>query len=131
MRGAAGQDGEGEGQPVEQRTKDGTIGAHGQGGAAEEAEHVVLRCLSAFDLFKFEFVRPVDDRTPQELVEKDNDGDHCGEAPENGTRVAIARGGLQIGAEARQAEVTVAKDEHFAGHEEKPAAGDGHHGVPH
>ncbi len=39
-------------------------------------------------------------------------------------------GGLQIGAEAGQAEVAIAEDEHLAGHEEEPAAGDRDHGVP-
>src|SRR4029077_20279563 len=129
LRRAAGQNGEGEGQPVEQRTEDDAVTANDQGGGSEETEQVVLGCLSAFDLFEFEFVRPVDDWTPQELIEKDNDGDHGSEAPEEGAGVSVAGGGLQIRAEAGQAEVTVAEDEHFAGHEEKPAAGYGHHGI--
>ena len=44
--------------------------------------------------------------------------------------ISSAGGGLQIGAEAGEAEVVLAQHEHLAGHEEEPAAGDGDHRVP-
>ncbi len=40
-------------------------------------------------------------------------------------------GGLEIGSEAGQAKVARAENKHFAGHEKKPAACDGHHRIPH
>ena len=40
-------------------------------------------------------------------------------------------GGLQVGTEAGQTQVAIAEDEHLAGHQKKPAAGDRHHRVPH
>ena len=86
--------------------------------------------FGGFDLLELEFIRPNDDRPPDKLIEKDDDGDHRGETPENGARVAMARRGLKIGAEPRQTEVAFAEDKHLASHEKEPSAGHGHHGVP-
>jgi len=83
-----------------------------------------------FDLFELEFVRPNDDGPPYELIEENDDRDHRRDAPENRAGVAMARRRLKKRAKAGEAKVAIAEDEHFAGHEKKPAAGNGHHGIP-
>ena len=97
---------------------------------ANEAEQRVLRGGTAFDLLEFEFVGPSDHRAPDEHIHQHNDGDHGGKTPKHGAGIAAAGGGLKERAETGQAEVLIAEDKHFAGHEEEPAAGDGHHGIP-
>ena len=64
------------------------------------------------------------------MIEQHDQGDHGADAPENCSRVSAARCGLQERAQARQAEVPIAEHKHFAGHEGKPASGDGDHGIP-
>ena len=86
--------------------------------------------LAALHLLELELVAPGDERTPDELVGGDDDGDHGGEAPGDGDAVAGVGGGLEVGAEAGQAEVARAEVEHLAGHQEEPSAGDRHDGVP-
>ena len=130
FRGATGAESEAKSQPMEDRLKDQAVQTEDHGSAADEMEQCGLRGAGAFDLLKLELVRPNDDRPPNELIEENDDGDHGGEAPKNRTRVAVARGGLEEGAKAGEAKVTLAEDEHLAGHEKKPAAGDGHHGIP-
>src|SRR5579862_7474222 len=97
---------------------------------ADQVEHPGVRGVGALDLLDFEFLGPRDDRTPEELIEENDDGDHGGHAPKDGARVSGAGCGLEIRSEAGQAEVARAEHEHLAGHEEEPAAGDRHHGVP-
>src|SRR5712664_4333416 len=89
-----------------------------------------LRSAGTFDLLKLELVRPNDDGPPNKLIEENDDGNHRGDAPENRTGVAMARRRLKKRPKAGEAKVALAEDEHFAGHEKKPAAGDGHHGIP-
>ena len=123
-------DGKLDGDPVDDRAHGKTIEANDKRCAPDETEQVVRGGLRAFDLLEFEFIRPGDDRPPDQLIEKNDDGDHGGESPKNRARIAVARGGLQKRAEAWQAEIAIAENKHFAGHQEEPAAGDGHHRVP-
>src|ERR1039458_7089525 len=81
----------------------------------------------AFDLLHFEFFRPSGHGTPYELIDQYNHTHHGENAEENRTSVAIVRGGLKIGAEARQAEVAKL----LAGHQKEPGPGNRHHGIPH
>src|SRR5207302_1629078 len=122
-------DGDADGNGPE-RAKDEAIQAEDDGSAADKIEQSGLCGAGTFDLFELELVRPNDDGPPNELIEENDDGDHGGEAPENRTGVAIARRRLKKRAKAGEAKVALAEDEHFAGHEKKPAAGDGHHGIP-
>ncbi len=64
------------------------------------------------------------------MIEENDYGNHGGDTPENRARVAMARRRLKKRAKAGKAKVALAEDEHFAGHEKKPAAGDRHHGIP-
>src|SRR6266851_3832033 len=130
FRGAASAKSEGESKPVEEGPKDEQIQAEDDGSAADEIEQSGLRSAGAFDLLELELVRPDDDGPPNELIEENDHGDHRSDAPENRARVAMARGSLKKRAEAWKTEVAIAEDEHFAGHEKEPAAGDGHHGIP-
>ncbi len=89
-----------------------------------------LRGVGTFHLLKFELIRPGDDGPPDQLIEEDDDRDHGGETPENRASVAAAGGSLQKRTKAGETEIALAEDEHLASHQEKPAAGDGHHGIP-
>ena len=109
------------------------------GGAAEDLKDTrVLHKMKqgrvdagfALGLLELKAVAPGDDRPPDELVGEDDDGDHGGEAPDDGMAVADGGGGLEIRAETRKAEVARAQDKHLAGHEEEPGTSDGHDGVP-
>ena len=62
-----------------------------------------------FDLFEFEAVAPGDDGSPDDLVGEDDDGEDGDEAPGDGAGVAGGGGGLEVGAEAGEAEVAVAE----------------------
>jgi hypothetical protein len=73
-------------------------------------------------LFELELVRPHDDRPPNQLIEKNDDGNHRGDSPQNRARIAMARRRLKKRAKAGNAEVALAEDKHFAGHQKKPAA---------
>src|SRR5229473_4417489 len=128
--GAAGAKSEGKREPVKNGLNDEAVQAQDDGSAADEIEQSRLRSAGTFNLFELEFVRPNDDGPPYELIEKNDDGDHRGDAPKNRARVAMTRGRLKKRAKAGEAKVAIAEDEHFAGHEKKPAAGDGHHGIP-
>src|SRR5467141_2457553 len=130
FRGAAGAKSEGKSEPVEDGLKDEAIQAEDDGSAADEIEQSGLCGAGTFDLFELELVRPNDDGPPNELIEENDDGDHGDDAPENRTGVAMARRRLKKRAEAGEAKVAIAEDEHLAGHEKKPAAGDGHHRIP-
>src|SRR6267143_116465 len=130
FRGAAGAESEGKSEPVEDGLKDEAVQTQDNGSAADKIEQSRLRGAGTFDLFELELVRPNDDGPPNELVEENDDGDHGGDAPENRAGVAMARRRLKKRAEAGEAKVAIAEDEHLAGHEKKPAAGDGHHGIP-
>src|SRR5713101_4135810 len=120
----------GEREPVEDGSKDQAIQAKDQGSAADEIEQSELRGAGAFDLLKFEFVRPNNDGPPNKLIEQNDDGNHCRDAPKNRARVAVAGGSLEKGTEAGKTEVALPEHEHLASHQKKPAAGHGHHGVP-
>src|SRR6202171_1479169 len=130
FRGAAGAESEGESEPVEDGLKNEAIQTQDDGSAADKIEQSRLRGAGTFDLFELELVRPNDDGAPNELIEENAEGDHGGDAPENRAGVAMARRRLKKRAEAGEAEVAIAENEHFAGHEKKPTAGDGHHGIP-
>jgi hypothetical protein len=130
FRGAAGAESKSQSEPVEKGQKEKAIKTNENGSATDDMEQTGLRGAGAFNLLEFEFIRPDDDGPPDELIEQDDDGDHRGNAPENRARVAMAGRGLQERAQAGEAEVVRAKHEHFASHQEKPAAGDGHHGIP-
>src|SRR5260370_13591733 len=122
--------GKGEREPVEHGSKDQAIQAKDQGSAADEIEQSELRGAGAFDLLKCEFVRPNNDGPPNKLIEQNDDGNHCRDAPKNRARVAVAGGSLEKGTEAGKTEVALPEHEHLASHQKKPAAGHGHHGVP-
>src|SRR5882762_6691552 len=130
FRGAAGAESEGKSEPVEDGLKDEAVQTQDNGSAADKIEQSRLRGAGTFDLFELELVRPNDDGPPNELVEENDDGDHGGDAPENRAGVAIACRRLKKRAEAGEAKVAIAEDEHLACHKKKPAAGDGHHGIP-
>jgi hypothetical protein len=83
------------------------------------------------DLLELEFIGPGDDRPPDQLIEQHDYGNHGRQAPQNGARITVARSGLEEGAKPRQTEIAFAENKHLASHEEEPAAGDGHHRVPH
>ena len=89
------------------------------------------RRVGAFYLLHLEFFGPCNHWSPHELVEQHNDGDHGSDAPQDRLSVASARSSLQIRTQSRQTKVAVAEDEHLARHQEKPAARDRHHRVPH
>src|SRR6266481_5008167 len=120
----------GEREPVEDGSKDQAIQAKDQGSAADEIEQSELRGAGAFDLLKFEFVRPNYDGPPNKLIEQNDDGNHCRDAPKNRARIAVAGGSLEKGTEAGKTEVALPEHEHLASHQKKPATGNGHHGVP-
>src|SRR5260370_1548455 len=130
FRGAGSAESEGESEPVENGLKDEAIQTEDDRSAADEIEQSGLRGAGTFDLFELEFVRPNDDGPPNELIEENDDGDHRGDAPQNRARVAMARRRLKKRAKAEEAKVAIAEHEHLAGHEKKPATGDGHHGIP-
>src|SRR6266436_6378775 len=119
----------GEREPVEDGSKDQAIQAKDQGSAADEIEQSELRGAGAFDLLKFEFVRPNYDGPPNKLIEQNDDGNHCRDAPKNRARIAVAGGSLEKGTEAGKTEVALPEHEHLASHQKKPATGNGHHGV--
>src|SRR5229473_1659530 len=99
--------GKGEREPVEDGSKDQAIQAKDQGSAADEIEQSELRGAGAFDLLKFEFVRPNNDGPPNKLIEQNDDGNHCRDAPKNRARVAVAGGSLEKGTEAGKTEVDI------------------------
>ncbi len=86
--------------------------------------------ISALHLLELELARPGDGWPPDELVDQKNHGNHGGEAPEHRPCVSVVGRGLQPGAEAGQAEIALAQHEHFARHQEEPAARDRDDGVP-
>ena len=100
-------------------------------GAAEQIENRRPRKIGGFYLLEFEFFSPGDYGAPDELVHQHDHPDHAQQAGNDGTSVAVVGGGLQVGTKAGQTQVPIAEDEHLAGHQKKPAAGDGHHRVPH
>src|SRR5216684_2123950 len=127
---AATTESESESEPVEDGLKEEAIQTEDDGSAADKMEQSGLRGAGTFDLLKLELVRPNDDGPPNELIEENDDGNHRGDAPENCAGVAMARRRLKKRAKAGEAEVAIAENEHLAGHKKKPAAGDGHHGIP-
>src|SRR6202034_3281858 len=82
-------------------------------------------------LLEFEFVGPRDGGAPNQLIDEYHHTDHRGDAPGDGSSVARTGGRLQVRSEARQAKIALAEHEHFASHQEEPAAGYRDHGVPH
>ena len=89
-----------------------------------------MRRFDRFDLLEFKFFRPGDHRAPDELVRQHNHAHHGGNSPNDRACVAGICGGLKIGTQARQPKIAVSQHEHFAGHQEKPSAGHGHHRIP-
>ena len=89
-----------------------------------------MRRAGTLDLLKLKFVCPENDGTPHKLIQQNNERDHGGDAPQDGAGIAVACGGLQKRTQPWQTEVSFAKHEHFAGHQKKPPASDGNHGVP-
>src|ERR1700730_11726619 len=100
-------------------------------GMLNEIEHPRVWSIRTFYLLDLELFCPGDDRTPDELVEQYDHGNHGSDAPKNGARVARAGSGLQVGTQPGEPEVSGAQHEHLAGHQEQPAAGYRHHRVPH
>ena len=130
FRGAAGAKSKCHGEPGENGLKEQPVQTKNDGGAADEMQQSGFCGTWTFHLFELELVRPHDDGPPNKLIEKNDDGDHRGHAPQNRARVAMAGRRLKKRAKAREAEVALAQDEHFAGHQKKPAARDRHHGIP-
>src|SRR3984957_16549796 len=95
-----------------------------------QGEHPGPWSVSAFYLLDFEFFRPGDDWTPDELVEQHDHCDHGSHSPKHRARVAGAGRGLQVGAEAGQAKIARTEHEHFAHHQGEPSSGHRHHRVP-
>jgi hypothetical protein len=89
-----------------------------------------MRFTGAFHLLEFEFIGPDNYGPPDQLIQQHDDGDHGRKAPQDGARIAMAGGRLQKGAQAGQTKVPRTEHEHFASHQKKPSAGNGHHGVP-
>src|SRR5262249_6704008 len=84
-----------------------------------------------FHLLELELVGPNDHRSPDELVQHDDQRNHRPESPQNGAGVTIACRRLEKGAEPWQPEIAVPQNKHFAGHQEEPPTRDGHHRIPH
>ncbi len=82
-------------------------------------------------MFELELVGPNDDGPPDDLIQEDDDGNHCGHSPKNRASVAAARGRLQERTKTGKPEVALAQDKHFASHQKEPPTRDGHHGIPH
>src|SRR5579864_7277302 len=72
---------------------------------ADQVEHPGAGSVAALDLLHLELFRPRNNGTPDELVEQNNDGNHGGDAPEDGSCVARAGRGLEIRTQAGKAEV--------------------------
>ncbi len=100
------------------------------GGLLEQMQQRGADAGFGFDLLELEAVAPRNDGSPDELIGGDDDEHHGGKSPGHGGSVVRRGGRLEVGAKAGQAEVAGAEDEHLAGHEEEPAAGDRDHRVP-
>ena len=99
-------------------------------GVGEEMQNRGVDALAGLNLLELELVAPGDQGAPDELVGGDDDEDHGAEAVGDGEAIAGVGGGLQVGAEAGEAEGARAEVEHLAGDEGEPGAGDAHDGVP-
>src|SRR5260370_3519109 len=130
FRGAAGAANVSESEPVEDGLNYKPLQAEHDPSAADAHEKRALRSAGAFHPFDCKHVRPNDDGAPNELIEENDYGNHGGDTPENRARVAMARRRLKKRAKAGKAKVALAEDEHFAGHEKEPAAGDRHNVIP-
>src|SRR3974377_1380589 len=87
--------------------------------ALEKVEHPRGRSIGALHLLDLEFLRPRDDRSPEELIKQDDDCNHGRNAPGNGACIALIGGGLEVGTEPGQAEGTGTENKLVAGHTEK------------
>src|ERR1700730_17424982 len=83
-------------------------------GMLNEIEHPRVWSIRTFYLLDLEFFCPGDDRTPDELVEQYDHGNHGGDTPKNRARVTGAGCSLQVGAQAGEPEVPRAQHEHLA-----------------
>src|SRR6266436_1432776 len=117
-------------EPVEDGLNEKVVQTQDNGSPAKKINQRVLLNAGALNLFELELVSPNDDRPPNELIEKHDDGDHSGDAPQNRPRIPVAGRRLKKRAKARKAKVAAPEDKHFAGHQKKPAAGHGHHRIP-
>ena len=99
--------------------------------AAQQIEEPGRHRLGLAALLHPELLRPDHDRTPEELIERD---DHQrswrATAAAMARRVAARHRDAHVRAEAGQAEVLIAEDERLAHHQEEPAARHAHHAVP-
>src|SRR5690242_5321623 len=81
--------------PIEHRAHRDAENANHEGSAAEKLQQIMRWSLRGLDLLELEFVRPRDDRPPDELIQQNNHGDHRTQAPKNRPRVAVARRGFK------------------------------------
>src|SRR5260370_29333681 len=95
-------------EPVEDGLNEKAVQTQDNGSPAKKINQRVLLNAGALNLFELELVSPNDDRPPNNLIEKNDDGEHTGEAPQNRAGVAVARGGLQERPKARKATVAAA-----------------------
>ena len=98
--------------------------------AAQEIQDGGARGLGRFDLLKFEFFRPGDNGTPNQLVDQHNDRHHHSQAPDDGARIARVGRGLKVRAQPGKPQVAIPQHEHLARHQEKPGARHRHNGIP-
>src|SRR5260370_2028155 len=117
-------------EAVEDGLNEKAVQTQDNGSPAKKINHRVLLNAGALNLFELELVSPNDDRPPNELIEKHDDGDHTGDAPQNRAGVAVARGGLQERAKSLKANVAAAQRKQFARPYKKPAAPPSHHRMP-
>ena len=100
-------------------------------GTAQDAKQPALRPLDAPALVDEEALGPGHDGFPEKLVQHDHDGEHGQDGVDLGHHVALLRGGGHVGPEPGQPEIlALPEGEGLAGHEEEPAVGHAHHGVP-
>ena len=93
-------------------------------------ENARVGYVGGLHLLELEALAPGDHRPPDQLVDQHDDRDHRRQSPEDGAGVSGIGRGLQIRSKAGKAKVAVAQHEHLASHQEEPAAGHRHHGIP-
>ena len=87
--------------------------------------------VGRFHLLELELLAPSDERSPDQLIGGNHDKNDCGDSTDQCTHVAGVSRRLDIAAQAGKLEVGAVERKHLAGHQRKPAVGDGDDGVPH
>ena len=102
-----------------------------EAGAAQEAQEPVHTGLDLGAFIHLEALGPGHHRPPHQLIQQHHQAQHGEDGVDLGPAIALLHRGVHVGPDARQLEVLVAGLEGLGGHEEEPAVGHAHHGVPH